>query len=276
MVRRTAAKKKQASARRVAKTSRKRASKAKKATKKAGSAGARAAGRAKKAARPQRIETNETPEQLRARARKILGVLRKLYPDATCALHHRNAYELLVATILSAQCTDERVNMVTPALFARYPDVQALAKAKQEELEELIKSTGFYRNKAKNLIAMAKMAVERFGGRIPDTMEDLLELPGVARKTANCVLGTWYGKNVGIVVDTHVGRLAQRLGLLQSARDDKDAVKIEQDLMQVFPRSSWTFVAHALIWHGRKVCTARKPRCDACALAPYCPSAGKV
>ena len=276
MVRRTAAKKKQAAGKRAVSQRRKQTARAKKTTRKAAKAAGKAAGRAKKAARPQRIETNETLEQRKARAQKILRVLRKLYPDATCALHHRNAYELLVATILSAQCTDERVNMVTPALFARYPDVQALAKAKQDELEALIKSTGFYRNKAKNLIAMAKMAVEKFGGRIPDTMEDLLELPGVARKTANCVLGTWYGKNVGIVVDTHVGRLAQRLGLLQSARDDKDAVKIEQDLMQVFPRSSWTFVAHALIWHGRKVCTARKPRCDECALAPYCPSAGKV
>ena len=228
-----------------------------------------------KASRPKRIETNETPEQRKARARRILQVLRKLYPGATCALHHNSAYELLVATILSAQCTDERVNMVTPALFARYPDVRALANAKQDELEELIRSTGFYRNKAKNLIAMAKMAVEKFGGRIPDSMDALLELPGVARKTANCVLGTWYGRNVGIVVDTHVGRLAQRLGLLETARDDKDAVRIEQDLMKIFPRASWTFVAHALIWHGRKVCTARNPRCDECALAPHCRSAGR-
>ncbi len=226
--------------------------------------------------RPGRIDTKETFEQRKARARRILQILRKRYPDATCALHHNNAYELLVATILSAQCTDERVNMVTPALFARYPDVRALAHARQEDLEALIKSTGFYRNKARNLIAMAQTAIEKFNGQIPDSMEALLELPGVARKTANCVLGTWYRKNVGIVVDTHVGRLARRLGLLETARDDKDAVRIEQDLMKLFPRSSWTFVAHALILHGRKVCTARNPRCDQCPLAPHCPSAGKI
>lgn len=163
--------------------------------------------------------------------------------------------------------------MVTPKLFARYPDAAALASADAAELEELIKSTGFYRNKTKSLIGMGRRVQDEFGGRVPDTMEELLTLPGVARKTANCVLGTWFGKNEGIVVDTHVGRLALRLKLLTTARDDKDAVKIENDLRELFPREAWTFLSHALIEHGRRICTARAPKCEQCPLAADCPSA---
>lgn len=205
---------------------------------------------------------------------RILAGLRSLFSDADCALQHRSALELLVATILSAQCTDERVNKVTPALFARYRTAADFANADPAELEAAIRSTGFFRNKAKNLIGMGKRIVEQFGGNVPDTMDDLLTLPGVARKTANCVLGTWFRKNEGIVVDTHVGRLALRLGLLKDARDAKDAVKIEQDLMPLFPRESWTFLSHALILHGRETCIARKPRCNACKLANECPRIG--
>ena len=212
----------------------------------------------------------------RQRATRLLEGLHTLYPDASTALRYSSALELLVATILSAQCTDQRVNMVTPNLFRRYPDASALAAADPEDLEAMIKSTGFFRNKAKSLLGMAKMVCEQFGGQVPETMDDLLKLPGVARKTANCILGTWYNKNEGIVVDTHVGRLALRLGLLKTARDDKDAVKIERDLIELFPRESWTYLAHALIWHGRQVCTARKPKCNECGLAEDCPSAEAV
>ncbi len=208
------------------------------------------------------------------RALCILDALKRSHPDATTALHHHSALELLVATILSAQCTDERVNQVTPDLFRRYPDANALADAKPDELEAMIRSTGFFRNKAKSLIGVGQALRDGFAGNVPDTMDELLRLPGVARKTANCVLGTWYGRNEGIVVDTHVGRLALRLGLLTTARDDKDAVKIERDLMELFPRDAWTFLAHAMILHGRYVCTARKPQCAECALAEDCPSAG--
>lgn len=226
---------------------------------------------------PKRSAAKRPPESTaarKARAAKILRGLRKLYPEAECALRHTAALELLVATILSAQCTDERVNKVTPDLFRRYPDAAAFAAAKPDELEAMIRSTGFFRNKTKSLIGMGTAVRDEFGGQVPDTMENLLKLPGVARKTANCVLGTWFGKNEGIVVDTHVGRLALRLGLLTSARDDKDAVKIERDLMELFPRRSWTYLAHALIQHGRGDCNARKPRCSDCALAGICPSAG--
>ena len=196
-----------------------------------------------------------------------------MYPQADCALHHRSAYELLVATILSAQCTDQRVNLVTPALFRRYPDAAALAQADPAELQSLIRSTGFFRNKTRSLLGMAKRVCEAYAGQVPNTMDALLTLPGVARKTANCVLGTWFGRNEGVVVDTHVGRLALRLGLLREARDDKDAVRIERELMQLFPRETWTWLAHALIDHGRQVCLARKPNCAACLLAEECPSA---
>lgn len=230
----------------------------------------------KRSKRPPTRQGRETDAARKKRAASILAKLRKLYPDADCALEHDSALKLLVATILSAQCTDERVNMVTPRLFARYPTAAALAAAEPSELEGIIRSTGFFRNKAKNLIGAARVITERFSGKVPDTMEDLLTLPGVARKTANVILGTWFNKNVGIVVDTHVGRLSQRLRLTDNARDDKDAVRIEQELMLLFPRASWTFLGHALIEHGRKVCGARKPACERCELASHCPSAFNV
>jgi endonuclease-3 len=233
-----------------------------------------AAGRRAIPPRPPAKRSRESQAARVERAGRILGALRKLYPDADCALNHGSAYELLVAVILSAQCTDARVNMVTPALFRRYPTPAALAKADIAELEDMIRSTGFFRNKAKSLIGMAQRVVGEYRGEIPDEMDALLSLPGVARKTANCILGTWFEKNEGIVVDTHVGRLAVRLRLLTSAKDDKDAVRIEQDLTGLFPRESWTYLSHALIQHGRQVCIARTPRCYACALAPDCPSAG--
>jgi endonuclease-3 len=190
------------------------------------------------------------------------------YPHAHCALHYRNAYELLVATILSAQSTDVRVNMVTPALFARYPTARDLANADQEELEKIIRSTGFFRSKAKNLIGMARALVERHGGEVPRSMEELTALPGVGRKTANVVLGNAFGRNDGVVVDTHVARVAYRLGLVTS----DDPVKIERALMKLFPREQWTMLSHLLIEHGRRICDARKPRCAECFLSDICPS----
>lgn len=204
------------------------------------------------------------------RARTILGRLKKEYPDARCALDHGDAYQLLVATILSAQCTDARVNLVTPALFARYPKAQVLAAADPAEVEELIRSTGFFRNKTKSLIGMARALVAGHGGAVPRTMEELRVLPGVGRKTANVVLGNAYGINEGVTVDTHVTRLSRLLGL---TRHD-DPVKIEQDLMQLFPQEEWALLSHLLIFHGRQVCIARRPRCPACVLADLCPSAG--
>jgi endonuclease-3 len=198
----------------------------------------------------------------------VWEVLTELYPDAFCELDHRNAFELLAATILSAQCTDKRVNMVTPALFAAYPNAYALANAKQEDVERIVQSTGFYRSKAKNLIGMATALVEQHGGEVPADMDALTPLPGVGRKTANVVLGNAFGINVGVVVDTHVGRIARRLGLTS----ETDAVKIEQDLMPLFPRDEWTMVSHRMIWHGRRLCDARKPRCGECPLANRCPS----
>jgi endonuclease-3 len=205
-----------------------------------------------------------------ARVARLIASLERLYPDAHCELDFKSPFELLVATILSAQCTDKRVNMVTPALFARFPDAQAMAAAVQAELEEIIKSTGFYRNKAKSILGASRVLVEDFDGAVPDEMEQLLTLPGVARKTANVVLGTAFGKNEGFVVDTHIGRLAQRLGLTR----ESDPVKVEQDLMATIPREKWTQLGHQLIWHGRRVCEARKPRCGECALVADCPSAG--
>lgn len=217
--------------------------------------------------------TGESLADRQARAARLLRPLKKLYPAAECALHHKSAFELAVSTILSAQCTDDRVNMVTPSLFAKYPDAGSMAKAKAADVEAIIKSTGFFRNKTKSIIGLGKALVEQHGGDVPDTMEALVALPGIARKTANVILGTWFGKNEGVVVDTHIGRLAHRLGLTWRSRDSKDAVKIEQDLMEVFPRKEWTYVGHALIWHGRKVCSARKPDCEHCVLADLCPSA---
>lgn len=208
----------------------------------------------------------------RRRVATILRRLKKAYPGAHCALDHRTPFELLVATILSAQCTDARVNMVTPALFATYPTPAALAAARQEDVEALIRSTGFFRNKARNLIAMADALVERHGGEVPDGMEALRVLPGVGRKTANVVLGNAFGRNEGVTVDTHVARLSRLLGLTRHT----DPVKIEQDLMALVPRRDWTLVSHLLIWHGRAVCVARRPQCGACVVAGLCPSARPV
>lgn len=186
---------------------------------------------------------------------------------------HTSALELLVATILSAQSTDVNVNKVTPVLFAEYPTVRDLAAARPEDVEKIIHSTGFFRQKTKSIINASKVIVEAHGGEVPDTMEGLVQLPGVARKTANVILGTWFGKNEGVVVDTHIGRLAHRLGLTWMSKDDKDAVKIERDLMQVIPREDWTYAGHAMIWHGRRVCSARKPDCERCTLNTHCPTA---
>ena len=201
-----------------------------------------------------------------ARETRILRELHELYADAVCALHHESALQLLEATILSAQCTDERVNMVTPALFRRYPTAADLGRAERPELEELIHSTGFFRNKAQSLIGLGQALSEHHGGEVPRTMNELVKLPGVGRKTANVVLGTWFGVP-SIPVDTHVTRLANRLGWTT----DRDAVKIERQLQRLLPESEWTFASHALIWHGRRVCGARKPDCEHCTLSPDCP-----
>jgi endonuclease-3 len=208
------------------------------------------------------------------RTRKIVAGLRKLYPDADCALQHVDAFQLLIATILSARSTDQTVNKVTPVLFDRFPTPRAIADAPRAEVEKTIHSTGFFRQKARSIQETCRMIVDEFGGKVPDTMDDLLTLSGVARKTANVVLGTAFGKNEGVVVDTHIGRLATRLGLTWTNKDAKDAVKIERDLMEVIPRDEWTFFGHALIRHGRRVCSARKPDCSNCLLADHCPSAG--
>jgi endonuclease-3 len=201
-------------------------------------------------------------------AKEILTRLKREYPDARTELDYETPLQLLVATILSAQCTDKRVNMVTPLLFTTFPTAAALADAPQEKLEEIIKSTGFFRNKSKSLIGLGKALVERHGGEVPDSMEALVELPGVGRKTANVILGNAFGKNEGIVVDTHVGRLSLRLGLTKQT----DPVKVEQDLMPLFPREDWALLAHLLIFHGRRVCFARSPACEKCVLNDICPS----
>lgn len=202
------------------------------------------------------------------RAGIVFGRLRRLYPDAKCALDHQDAYQLLCATILSAQCTDARVNLVTPALFARYPTPEALARAPQPEVEAIIRPTGFFRNKAKSLIGMAQALVAEHRGQVPRTMEELRLLPGVGRKTANVILGNAYGINEGITVDTHVARVSCRLGLTRS----DDPVRIERDLMPLFPRQNWALLSHLLIFHGRQVCLARRPHCGECVLADVCPS----
>lgn len=205
-----------------------------------------------------------------ARITQVLDELDRLYPDAHCELlGWKSPLQLLVAVILSAQCTDERVNQVTPALFARYPDARALMAAESQELEQLIRSTGFYRNKAKHIRGACKAIVEKHGGEVPRTIKELVALPGVARKTANVVLGTAYGIPSGVVVDTHIGRLARRLDMTRHT----DPVKVESDLMAAWPEERWIMSGHRLIWHGRRVCHARKPRCAACTLAPLCPSA---
>ena len=202
----------------------------------------------------------------------ILEALQKEYPDATCALHHQNPLQLLIATILSAQCTDARVNMVTPALFSRYPTVQAFASASPSDLEDIIRSTGFFRNKTKSILGAAQNMVKHFKGQVPQTMEELLTLPGVARKTANVVLGTAYGIASGLVVDTHVFRLSHRLGLTRANTPER----VEQDLMKQIPQDQWIDFAHRLIHHGRRICLARNPACDRCVLVELCPKIGVV
>jgi endonuclease-3 len=200
------------------------------------------------------------------RAKRLIRGLRKLYADADCALDHQNALQLLVATILSAQCTDERVNKVTPKLFARYPDARAYADADPDELEELVRTTGFFRNKARSILGLGRALVERHDGEVPESMEELVKLPGVGRKTANVLRGTWFGLP-GITVDTHVKRISRRLELT----DQSDPVKIEFALQEVLPEKDWTFASHAIIWHGRQVCNARRPECDRCTLRRDCP-----
>jgi endonuclease-3 len=211
----------------------------------------------------------KTADSLRARAKKIVRLLAKEYPDAECALHHQNPLQLLIATILSAQCTDARVNLVTPDLFARYPSAKAYASANPAELEKAIQSTGFFRNKARNIIACCKQLVEAHGGEIPRTMEELVGLPGVGRKTANVILGNAFDVP-GITVDTHVGRLSRRLGLTRETA----AEKVERDLMNLIPAKDWTMFSHHMIFHGRRICHARKPMCSQCVLAKLCPKIG--
>ncbi len=209
-------------------------------------------------------------DDTKRRAGRIYRKLAKEYPDAKCALEHRNAFELLISTILSAQCTDKRVNMVTPDLFKKYPTPFEMAKAKRTDIEKLIKSTGFYRNKAKSIHGAAMALVEDHNGEVPDTMDELLKLPGVARKTANVVLGNAFGINEGVVVDTHIKRLSNRMALTKQS----DPKKVEQDLIPLFPRKNWTMLAHLLIAHGRAVCDARKPQCDDCCVLKECPQIG--
>ena len=207
-----------------------------------------------------------------ARIKNLLKRLDAAYPASKCALTHRNAWELLVATILSAQCTDVRVNMVTPGLFAKYPTPQDIASLKPEQLEPEIKSTGFFRNKAKSVVGAATKVVETFGGEVPADMDKLLSLPGVARKTANVVLGSWFGIAAGVVVDTHVHRISRRLELTK----EDDPKKIEQGLMKVIPKDHWIDFSHQIIWHGRKICAARKPKCAECPLETLCHAADKT
>jgi endonuclease III len=210
------------------------------------------------------------PADLRTQVRQILRGLAKTYPNATCALKHDSAYELIVATILSAQCTDERVNMVTPLLFAKYPDVETLAAATQADLEGIIRSTGFFRAKSASLRGMAQGVVERFGGQLPKSLDDLVTLPGVGRKTANVVLGTMWGIASGVVVDTHVKRISTLLGITKST----SAEQIERDLMQIIPQSEWVNFSHRLIHHGRRICIARRPKCLECPLLSCCRRVG--
>lgn len=214
----------------------------------------------------------ESIADLQARTRKIISGLRKTYPNAHCELDYSNPLELLIATILSAQCTDKRVNIVTAELFKKHRSAADFANAPLAELEQDIRTTGFFRNKAKNIQACCRKLVERHGGVVPGTMEELIHLDGVGRKTANVVLGNAFGVNVGVVVDTHVARLSQRLGLTKH----KQPEKIEEDLMKLVPREQWTLLSHWLIWHGRRRCDARRPDCVQCEIRKLCPSAGKI
>jgi endonuclease-3 len=215
---------------------------------------------------PAQPKRPKTAAERRARVDRILRGLDEMYPNATCALDHRDPWQLLVATILSAQCTDKRVNLVTPALFAKYPTPRDFAAVRPEVLAHDIRSTGFFNNKAKSIVGAAKKVVQEFGGKVPRTMEELLTVPGAARKTANVVLGTAYGVAVGVVVDTHVQRVSRRLDLTKNT----DPVKIEQDLMKAIPEERWILFSHQIIHHGRALCQARKPRCAECVLNPVC------
>ena len=244
------------------------------ARKKIKKAGTKARASARKSARPVKAGRGSSSGRGTdpARVRAILKGLDEAYPAATCALKHQNAFQLLISTILSAQCTDERVNQVTATLFPKYPDAKAFAYANPAELEQEIRPTGFFRNKTKSIMGASKKIVEEFHGEVPKTMEELLTLPGVARKTANVVLGTAFGIAAGVVVDTHVQRLSERLDLTKNT----DPKKIEQDLMQVIPQDRWILFSHQLIWHGRRVCQARKPRCIECNLERLCYSKDKT
>ncbi len=226
------------------------------------------ADRSVRATRTDKVYNPLAPERIA----EILKCLDQLYPDVTCALTHSSAWELLVATILSAQSTDVNVNRVTPELFRKYPTVEAFAALTPEQLEPDVRSTGFFRNKSKSVVGAAKKIVSDFGGEVPDNMQDLLTLPGVARKTANVVLGTWFKKADGVVVDTHVHRISRRLELTK----ENDPQKIEQDLMKVIPRDKWILFSHQIIWHGRKLCYARKPKCVDCPLENLCHAADKT
>src|SRR5688572_517150 len=206
------------------------------------------------------------------RVKVVLPILKETYPDAKCSLDHSTPLELLVATILSAQCTDDRVNIVTKDLFRKYRSAKDYAAVPQEKLEKDIQSTGFYRNKAKSLRGMAQSLLDKHGGKVPITMDELIDLAGVGRKTANVVLGNAFGQTVGVVVDTHVARLSQRLGLT----DHEEPVKIEQDLMKIVPQQEWTLWSHLLIHHGRAICQARKPKCEECPLLPHCPAGQRI
>lgn len=210
----------------------------------------------------------ESRKARRVRAAEVYELLQGEYPDAHCELDHENPFELAVATILSAQTTDVRVNMVTPALFLRFPDAERLANAPQEEVEELVRSTGFFRNKASNIIGFARRLMAEHDGEVPPDMDALAALPGVGRKTANVILGNAFGINEGVVVDTHIKRLSGRLGFTRETTPEK----VERDLMDLFPTERWTMLAHLLIWHGRRVCEARRPRCEECVISHLCPS----
>ena len=210
----------------------------------------------------------ESFEELKARTRDIIRRLKRAYPDAKCSLNHSNPFELLIATILSAQCTDERVNIVTADLFRKYTKPEDYLKVSPRELEKDIQSTGFFRNKTKSIQGTSKVLTEEYGGQVPHTMDELLELPGVARKTANVVLGNAFGIKAGVVVDTHVTRLSHRLALTQ----EKTAEKIEQELIPIVPRKDWVIFPHLMIYHGRKICKARSPLCSECTIEKYCPS----
>ena len=224
----------------------------------------------KQPASKEAVDSESLLADRKQRAKSVIRILKKIFPEAECALHHESAFQLLVATILSAQCTDERVNQSTPELFREYPDPVALAASSQADVERIVRPLGFFRNKATNIRGMAQGLIDRFDGEIPQDIEQLTSLPGVGRKTASVVLGTWYGIPSGVVVDTHVRRITNLLGLTTSQNPEV----IERDLMQIVPKSEWINFSHRLIHHGRQTCIARRPQCTACDLLKYCPRTG--